>query len=85
MLIFEFQLCFSVLQFGLELLNGTNFRKELNKIVWDVLIDPEQFEFKWNILMEDYSLIGDKCWSRRCANKITITYRRGGRIQVYQG
>ncbi|KAJ9544177.1 LOW QUALITY PROTEIN: hypothetical protein OSB04_023884, partial [Centaurea solstitialis] len=37
-----------------------NFRKKLNKIVWDVLIEPDEFELKWNTLMEDYCLTGEK-------------------------
>ncbi|KAJ9562243.1 hypothetical protein OSB04_007403 [Centaurea solstitialis] len=51
---------FMTLQFSTELLNGTSFRKEMNKIVWDVQLDPEEFEHKWNVLMEEYSLSGDK-------------------------
>ncbi|KAJ9550849.1 hypothetical protein OSB04_014894 [Centaurea solstitialis] len=47
-------------KFSTELLNGTSFRKEMNKIVWDVQLDPEEFEHKWNVLMEEYSLSGDK-------------------------
>ncbi|KAJ9560977.1 hypothetical protein OSB04_006137 [Centaurea solstitialis] len=46
--------------FSSQFLKETNFRKELNKIMWDVLIDLDDFELKWNTLMEDYCLTGQK-------------------------
>ncbi|KAJ9553555.1 hypothetical protein OSB04_017600 [Centaurea solstitialis] len=48
------------LKFSSQFLKETNFRKEFNKIVWDVLLEPNEFELKWNTLMEDYCFTGEK-------------------------
>ncbi|KAJ9547351.1 hypothetical protein OSB04_019894 [Centaurea solstitialis] len=37
----------------------TNFVPDFNKIVWDVHMDPADFEYRWNKLMNEYGLSGD--------------------------
>ena len=39
-----------------------SFTSEINKLVWNVHIEPQEFESRWNELMDIYSLRGDSWW-----------------------
>ncbi len=38
----------------------SEFRTKLDSIVWTTLIEPEEFELKWKLLMEEYKLNDNK-------------------------
>ncbi|XP_023740620.2 protein FAR1-RELATED SEQUENCE 5-like [Lactuca sativa] len=44
-----------------DFLKNTNFRKRFTKLVWNVYIEPEVFESRWNLLMRKFKL-QDKRW-----------------------
>ncbi|KAJ9536489.1 hypothetical protein OSB04_un000326 [Centaurea solstitialis] len=44
---------------GVHMTKTTNFVPDFNKIVWDVHMDPADFEYRWNKLMNEYGLSGD--------------------------
>nr|GEV62427.1 hypothetical protein [Tanacetum cinerariifolium] len=42
----------------------TNFKDKFGKIVWNMFIGPEEFEDKWNKLMEEFNLVNHKWLSK---------------------
>ncbi|GKB56731.1 RNA-directed DNA polymerase, eukaryota [Tanacetum coccineum] len=38
----------------------TNFKEKLGKIIWNMFIGPEEFQDKWNKLMEEFNLVNHK-------------------------
>ncbi|GKA46933.1 RNA-directed DNA polymerase, eukaryota [Tanacetum coccineum] len=42
----------------------TDFKEKFGKIVWNMFIGPEEFEDKWNKLMEEFNLVNHKWLSK---------------------
>ncbi|GKB07735.1 FAR1-related sequence 5-like protein [Tanacetum coccineum] len=42
----------------------TNFKEKFGKIVWNMFIGPEEFEDKWNKLMEEFNRVNHKWLSK---------------------
>lgn len=40
-----------------------NFNKQIKKLVWNLHISPEEFEEKWNSMIEEFGLVGDPWFS----------------------
>ncbi|XP_074306789.1 protein FAR1-RELATED SEQUENCE 5-like [Silene latifolia] len=49
---------------GLSISQDTTFLKEINSVVWDVEITPEDFESKWNSIISSYELCDNK-WLKK--------------------
>ncbi|GKE81782.1 FAR1-related sequence 5-like protein, partial [Tanacetum coccineum] len=45
----------------------TDFKEKLNKIVWNMYIGPEEFEYRWGKLMEEFKLENHK-WLTKMFN-----------------
>nr|GEV26555.1 hypothetical protein [Tanacetum cinerariifolium] len=45
-----------------KIYDETDFKERLNKIVWNMYIGPEEFEYRWGKLMEEFKLENHK-WS----------------------
>ncbi|XP_074300423.1 protein FAR1-RELATED SEQUENCE 5-like [Silene latifolia] len=45
---------------GPSICQDTTFLKEINSVVWDVEITPEDFESKWNSIISSYELCDNK-------------------------
>ncbi|XP_024964723.1 uncharacterized protein LOC112505009 [Cynara cardunculus var. scolymus] len=43
------------------LAHSISFKREFNKLVWNVHIGPKIFEEKWNAMMDEYGLRGHSC------------------------
>nr|GEV91488.1 hypothetical protein [Tanacetum cinerariifolium] len=43
-----------------KIYNETDFKEKLNKIVWNMYIGPEEFEYRWGKLMEEFNLVNHK-------------------------
>ncbi|GKC44717.1 protein FAR1-related sequence 5 [Tanacetum coccineum] len=50
-----------------KIYDETDFKKKLNKIVWNMYISPEEFEYKWGKLMEEFKLKNHK-WLTKMFN-----------------
>nr|GEV55710.1 protein FAR1-related sequence 5-like [Tanacetum cinerariifolium] len=44
--------------------DDTDFKDKFGKIVWNMFIGPEEFENRWNKLMEEFNLVNHKCFSK---------------------
>ncbi|KAI3708543.1 hypothetical protein L2E82_37758 [Cichorium intybus] len=44
-----------------DLIKNTDFRKRFNKLVWDMYIKPDEFENKWELIINEFNL-EDKRW-----------------------
>ncbi|XP_074301580.1 protein FAR-RED IMPAIRED RESPONSE 1-like [Silene latifolia] len=49
---------------GPSISQDTTFLKEINSVVWDVEITPEDFESKWNSIISSYELCDNK-WLKK--------------------
>ncbi|GJW51121.1 FAR1-related sequence 5-like protein [Tanacetum coccineum] len=49
----------------LKIYDETNFKKKFNKIVWNMYIGPEEFEYKWGKFMEEFKLENHKWTTSR--------------------
>ncbi|XP_074314445.1 protein FAR1-RELATED SEQUENCE 5-like [Silene latifolia] len=49
---------------GPSISHDTTFLKEINSVVWDVEITPEDFESKWNSIISSYELCDNK-WLKK--------------------
>nr|XP_043633639.1 protein FAR1-RELATED SEQUENCE 5-like [Erigeron canadensis] len=47
-----------------DILDNTNFRQRLHKIVWNIYLKPEEFVNRWNSLMKEFDLQDNKWLSR---------------------
>ncbi|KVI04232.1 MULE transposase domain-containing protein [Cynara cardunculus var. scolymus] len=43
-------------KFSYDLLNNTTFKKQFFKLVWNIHISTDEFESRWMVLMEEFSL-----------------------------
>ncbi|GJU96310.1 FAR1-related sequence 5-like protein [Tanacetum coccineum] len=43
-----------------KIYDETDFKEKLNKIVWNMYIGPEEFEYRWGKLMEEFNLENHK-------------------------
>ncbi|GJW25234.1 protein FAR1-related sequence 5 [Tanacetum coccineum] len=50
-----------------KIYDETDFKEKLNKIVWNMYIGPEEFEYKWGKLMEEFKLENHK-WLTKMFN-----------------
>ncbi|GKA86370.1 protein FAR1-related sequence 5 [Tanacetum coccineum] len=50
-----------------KIYDETDFKEKLNKIVWNMYIDPEEFEYRWGKLMEEFKLENHK-WLTKMFN-----------------
>ncbi|GJR69416.1 FAR1-related sequence 5-like protein [Tanacetum coccineum] len=46
--------------------DDTDFKDKFGKIVWNMFIGPEEFEDRWNKLMEEFNLVNHKWLSKMC-------------------
>lgn len=53
--------CVTIFQIDGNLLNNSNLRRSIHKLVWNVYIDVDTFERRWNRLMNEYGL-QDHVW-----------------------
>ncbi|GKC37632.1 FAR1-related sequence 5-like protein [Tanacetum coccineum] len=60
LLFFFFQIC-------AKIYDETDFKEKLNKIVWNMYIGPEEFEYRWGKLMEEFKLENHK-WLTKMFN-----------------
>ncbi|GJY66629.1 DNA-directed DNA polymerase [Tanacetum coccineum] len=47
-----------------EIYDDTDFKDKFGKIVWNMFIEPEEFEDIWNKLMEEFNLVNHKWLSK---------------------
>ncbi|KAI3765944.1 hypothetical protein L2E82_15991 [Cichorium intybus] len=40
---------------------NSDFKKEFNKLVWNVYLEPEEFEMEWNVMIKKYKLHKKRC------------------------
>ena len=52
------------LQIVSRIYDDTDFKSKFNKIVWNMYIGLEEFEDKWNKLMEEFGLVNHKWLSK---------------------
>ncbi|GJX68542.1 FAR1-related sequence 5-like protein [Tanacetum coccineum] len=50
-----------------KIYDETDFKEKLNKIVWNMYIGPEEFEYRWGKLMEEFKLENHK-WLTKMFN-----------------
>ncbi|GJV92576.1 FAR1-related sequence 5-like protein [Tanacetum coccineum] len=50
-----------------KIYDETDFKEKLNKIVWNMYIGPEEFEYRWGKLMEEFNLENHK-WLTKMFN-----------------
>ncbi|GJT47934.1 protein FAR1-related sequence 5 [Tanacetum coccineum] len=50
-----------------KIYDETDFKEKLNKIVWNMYIAPEEFEYRWGKLMEEFNLENHK-WLTKMFN-----------------
>nr|GEY96294.1 protein FAR1-related sequence 5 [Tanacetum cinerariifolium] len=50
-----------------KIYNETDFKEKLNKIVWNMYIGPEEFDYRWGKLMEEFNLVNHK-WLTKMFN-----------------
>ncbi|GJZ86804.1 FAR1-related sequence 5-like protein [Tanacetum coccineum] len=55
-----------------KIYDETDFKEKLNKIVWNMYIGPEEFEYRWGKLMEEFNLENHK-WLTKMFN-IRLTW-----------
>ncbi|GJU30809.1 FAR1-related sequence 5-like protein [Tanacetum coccineum] len=60
-------LLFFFLQICAKIYDETDFKEKLNKIVWNMYIGPEEFEYRWGKLMEEFKLENHK-WLTKMFN-----------------
>ncbi|GJW42918.1 FAR1-related sequence 5-like protein [Tanacetum coccineum] len=56
----DFQIC-------IEIYDETDFKERFNKIVWNMFMEPMEFEEKWSKLIEDFGLQNHK-WMKKMFN-----------------
>nr|GEU60933.1 protein FAR1-related sequence 5-like [Tanacetum cinerariifolium] len=64
---FLLSLLFFFLHIYAKIYDETDFKEKLNKIVWNLYIGPEEFEYKWGKLMEEFNLENHK-WLTKMFN-----------------
>nr|GEW55769.1 hypothetical protein [Tanacetum cinerariifolium] len=50
-----------------KIYDDTDFKKKLNKIIWNMYIGPEDFEYRWKKLMGEFNLVNHK-WLTKMFN-----------------
>nr|GEZ97235.1 protein FAR1-related sequence 5-like [Tanacetum cinerariifolium] len=50
-----------------KIYDETDFKEKLNKIIWNMYIGPEEFEYRWGKLMEEFKLENHK-WLTKMFN-----------------
>ncbi|XP_074283434.1 uncharacterized protein LOC141607983 [Silene latifolia] len=58
---------------GPSISQDTTFLKEINSVVWDVEIIPEDFESKWNSIISSYELCDNK-WLKKCLRTVLFGF-----------
>ena len=53
-----------MLQIVSRIYDNTDFKTKFKKIVWNMYIGPEEFERRWNNLMEEFGLVDHKWLSK---------------------
>nr|GEU54485.1 protein FAR1-related sequence 5 [Tanacetum cinerariifolium] len=62
-----FLIYFFFLQICVKIYDETDLKEKLNKIIWNMYIGPEEFEYRWGKLMEEFKLDNHK-WLTKMFN-----------------